>query len=261
MRFNDQVALITGASSGIGAAMARELASQGAHIVLCARRVDRLAELAREIQSKYGRKAIPVACDVTRDGDLERAVAQAEKELGRLDIVIANAGYAAAGRLEQVTLQHYRKQLETNVFGVLRTVYASLEALKKTKGRIVLIGSIAGAISIPENTPYSMSKNAIRGLADGLSTELAYYGISVTHIMPGFINTPIFNVDNNGELQEKAEWLPPKMLMMAPEKAAKQIVSAAYHRRSEKIITLHAKAVHLAKRLFPGLVRRVLAKY
>src|SRR5262245_33715469 len=123
MRFQDQVAFITGASSGIGANLAREFAAEGAHVVLCARRADRLLELAKEIESKHGRRALPVTCDVTQDGDLERAAGEAEEKLGRIDVVVANAGYAAGGRLEQISLEVYRKQFETNVFGVLRTIY------------------------------------------------------------------------------------------------------------------------------------------
>lgn len=260
MRFADHVAFITGASSGIGAALAREFAAQGADVVLCARRRERLAQLADEIHSKYGKKALAIECDVTRDGDLEKAVAQAEKELGRIDVVVANAGYAVAGRLEQLSFDHYRRQFETNVFGVLRTIYTTLEPLKKSRGRLVLIGSIAGALSIPNNTAYSMSKNAIRGLAEGLSTELAFHGISVTHIMPGFIGTEIFTIDNEGKPMEKAEFLPPKILTMSAETAARQIARAAYHRRRERVVTLHGKAVVMTKRLFPGLVRIALTK-
>jgi short-subunit dehydrogenase len=260
MRFKDQVAFITGASSGIGAALAREFAAEGAHLVLGARRKERLEDLAKEIHTKYGTKAIALECDVTRDGDLEKAVSEAERELGRIDIVVANAGYSVLGRLEELSMELYRKQFETNVFGVLRTVYATLGALKKTRGRLVLIGSIAGHVSIPGNTAYSMSKNAIRGLAEGLSHELSYHGISVTHIMPGFVGTEIFSINNNGKLMEKPEFLPPKLLIMPAETAARQIARATYRRRRERIITLHAKAVALTKRLFPGLVRIALTK-
>jgi short-subunit dehydrogenase len=259
--FRNQVVLITGASSGIGAAMAREFASQGADLILCARRADRLAELAREINQRYQRKAVPLSCDVTRDGDLEKVVAQALKEFGKLDVVVANAGYAVGGRLEQISLDLYRQQFETNVFGVLRTIYASLEALKETKGRIVIIGSIAGHLSIPASTAYSMSKNALRGLAEGLSTELAFHDISVTHIMPGFIGTEIFYIGNDGKPTQQPEFVPPRAITMAPEKAARQIVSATFARKRERVLTFHGKATVAMKRLCPNLVRRGLARF
>src|SRR6185295_3575311 len=109
-----KVALITGASAGIGAALARELARDGADLVLAARREDRLRDLAREIEAT-GRNAIVVGCDVTRDGDLERAVAAAVERYGRLDIAIANAGFGVAGPVEGLKLDDFRRQLETNV--------------------------------------------------------------------------------------------------------------------------------------------------
>src|SRR4051812_7084707 len=111
-----KVALITGASAGIGAALARELARDGAGLVPAPRREDRLRELAHEIEA-MGRHAIVVGCDVTCDGDLERAVAAAVERYGRLDIAIANAGFGVAGLVAELRLDDFRRQLETNVFG------------------------------------------------------------------------------------------------------------------------------------------------
>jgi NAD(P)-dependent dehydrogenase (short-subunit alcohol dehydrogenase family) len=171
-RFDGQVVLITGASSGIGASLAREFAREGAHLVLVARRVERIEELAAELTSA-GRRSIAVAGDVTADGDMERAVELARKEFGRLDVAVANAGILVRGRLMTLSLNDYRKQMETNTFGVLRTVMAAIPALQETKGRIVIIGSLIGMVSIPGGTPYCMSKFALNGLADGLSHEMA----------------------------------------------------------------------------------------
>ena len=136
-RFQEQVVLITGASSGIGAALAREFARQGAHIVLMARRAERIEALAEEL-SGGGRSSLAITGDVTRDGDPERAVDLARSKFGRLDVAVANAGFSVGGRLVDLTLDDYRRQLETNVFGVLRTLYAALPELRKTQGRIVV---------------------------------------------------------------------------------------------------------------------------
>src|SRR5205823_8818722 len=129
-----------------GEAVARELAKNGADVALLARRVDRLEKLAGEI-AQGGRRAIAVPCDVTKDGDLERATERIKKELGRIDIVVANAGFGVVGRFEKLKLADYRRQFETNVFGVLRTIYATLEEIKRTKGRIVVMGSVNGHVS------------------------------------------------------------------------------------------------------------------
>src|SRR6185437_7835510 len=193
-----QTVLITGASSGIGEALAREYARLGANLILCARRLDRLEELAREL-SGVGRGVIAVRADVSKDGEIERAVSEGVARFGRLDLVLANAGFGVGGRFDQLSLEDYRRQFEVNVFGVLRTVRAGLDELKKTKGRIVLIGSVLGLLCAPETTPYSMSKFAITSLAQGLQAELAGFGVSVTLILPGFVDTSIFDVSNRNE--------------------------------------------------------------
>src|SRR5690349_5319628 len=125
-----KVTLITGASSGIGAALGRELARRGARPVLAGRRQDRLEALAQEIQEAGG-QALAVQCDVTRDGDLERAASRAREAFGGIDVVVANAGNGVTGTMESLTLEDVRRQFETNVFGVLRTVYAALPDVKR----------------------------------------------------------------------------------------------------------------------------------
>ncbi|HEX5814554.1 MAG TPA: SDR family NAD(P)-dependent oxidoreductase, partial [Methylomirabilota bacterium] len=147
----------------MGAALAREFARRGADVVLAARRVDRLDALAQDLERR-GRRALAVACDVTRDGDVERAVAAARAAFGRLDVVVANAGFGVVGAVERLTLDDYRRQFETNVFGVLRTVRAALPELKRTAGRLAIVGSVSGHVATPGSSPYAMSKFAVRAL-------------------------------------------------------------------------------------------------
>jgi NAD(P)-dependent dehydrogenase (short-subunit alcohol dehydrogenase family) len=259
-RFDGQVALITGASSGIGAALAREFAREGAHTVLLARRVERIQALAGELTSG-SRRSLAMAGDVTREGDLERAVELARREFGRLDVAVANAGFSVAGRLLDLSLDDYRRQLETNVFGVLRTLMATLPALRETRGRIVLIGSMFGMMSIPGATPYCMSKFALAGMAGGLAQELAPYGVSVTHIMAGVIETQIYQVDNQGVFSDAPPRRPPpKLLKLPADQAARQIVTAAWRRKRSYILPKHAKMAVFVQRHFPGLVYWAVAR-
>jgi len=251
-RFAGQVALITGASSGIGASLAREFAREGAHTVLVARRVERIEALAAELTGD-GRRALAIAGDVTRDGDLERAVDLARRELGRLDIAVANAGILVRGRIVDLTLDDYRKQLETNTFGVLRTVMAALPALRETHGRIVFLGSLIGMVSIPGGTPYCMSKFAINGLADGLNHELAPYGISVTHVMSGFVRTEIYR---NVKLRRP----PHKLITLTPDQAARRIVTAAFRRRRTLTLPWPTKIAILLQRHFPWIVYHAIER-
>src|SRR5512136_573327 len=115
--YSGTVTFITGASSGIGAALAREIARQGGDLALAARRETRLQDLSEEIRG-MGRRALALKCDVTRDGDMEEAAAKAREEFGRIDYVIANAGFGVIGKMEKLSLEDYRHQFETNVFGV-----------------------------------------------------------------------------------------------------------------------------------------------
>jgi short-subunit dehydrogenase len=246
------VAFITGASSGIGAALAREFSRRGAAIALAARRFDRLEMLAQEIGAGGGR-AVALACDVTRDGDLERAVAGAQERFGRIDIAVANAGFGVIGPFERLTVDDYRRQFETNVFGVLRTVHATLDELKRTRGRLTIIGSMAGHLSAPGTSAYSMSKFAVRALAEALGHELRPAGVSVTLISPGFVESEIHQIDNRGMHRPNARD-PVKHLRMPADKAARQIVAATIRRRRERVITAHGKLFVFVSRHAPGLL-------
>jgi NAD(P)-dependent dehydrogenase (short-subunit alcohol dehydrogenase family) len=242
-RFDGQVALITGASSGVGAALAREFARQGAHTVLMARRAERVQQLAAEL-SDAGERSLAIAGDVTRDGDVERAVDLARKEFGRLNIAVANAGILVTGQLADLTLDDYRRQLETNVFGVLRTVFAVLPALRETRGRLVIIGSLLGMISTPRCTPYCMSKFALVGLSGGLSHELAPYGISLTQVTLGSVDTEIYG----------GRYTPAKSITVSAPAAARRIVSAVYRRKRSEILPAPARIAVFLQRHFPALV-------
>jgi len=259
-RFAGQVAFVTGASSGIGAALARELGREGADLALLARRTDRLAALAAELE-RGGRRAVALACDVTRDGDLERAVAAARAALGRIDVVVANAGFGVVGPLARLALDDYRRQFETNVFGVLRTIYATLPDLQRARGRLVIIGSVSGWVATPASSPYAMSKFALRGLAEALGHELAPHGVSVTLISPGFVESEIRRVDNLGVLRAAAPEPLPAWLVMPAARAARRIARAVARRRREVVLTGLGKVAVFLQRHAPWLVARGVRRF
>ena len=230
-------------------------------MVLAARRRDRLESLAAEIEA-IGCRAVVAPCDVTREGDLERAAAAGRAALGKLDVVVANAGFGVTGLLERLSLDDFRRQLETNVFGVLRTIYATLEDLKKSRGRLVVIGSVSGHVAVAGSSAYSMSKFAVRGLAASLGHELAEHGASVTLISPGFIESEIRQVDNRGVRRAEKPAPPiPAALVMATPTAARKIVSAVARRRREVVITGFGKAAVLLQRHLPGLLAAIIRRF
>ncbi|MBZ5588498.1 MAG: SDR family oxidoreductase [Acidobacteriia bacterium] len=254
-----KVVLITGASSGIGEALAREFANRGAAVALLARRAERLDALAAELHA-LGRRALAIPCDVTRDGDLEGAVGRVMAEFGRLDVAVANAGFGVVGNLADLSLDDYRRQFEPNVFGVLRTTYAVLDALTLSRGTLVLMGSVSGHLAAPSASAYAMSKFAVRALAGALRGELAPRGVGVVLISPGFVHSEISRVDNHGRFHPQAHEPSHRRFEMSTERAARQIVRAVSRRRRERVITAHGKLAVLLARHTPRLVAWVLER-
>jgi NAD(P)-dependent dehydrogenase (short-subunit alcohol dehydrogenase family) len=248
------VVLITGASSGIGEALALEYARRGHHLALLARRDDRLSAVAVRVERAGGR-ALPIRCDVRDDASVQVAVGSAASQLGGLDIVVANAGFGVSARFERLTLDDYRRQFETNVFGVLRTVQASLPFLLRSRGRLALMGSVAGYVAAAGMSPYAMSKFAVRGLADSLREEVRPAGVSVTLISPGFVDSEIRRVGRDGVFRENAPEPVPAWLRVPTPRAARAVVRAIDRRCPEAVITAHGKAMVLLARHAPGTIR------
>lgn len=257
--FSNQIVLITGASSGIGQALARQFAQAGAKLVLTARRKERLDALAAELKQQ-GTQALAIACDVTQAEDLVAAVQETHQTLGKIDIVVANAGYAAINSFEQLSIEDYRKQLETNLFGVIHTIKATLEDLQAQHGTLALLGSLSGHISTPYSSAYAVSKFALRALGNSLHSEFAAKDISVVLISPGFIHSEIHMVDQHGKHQGHRKSQVPPWLPMKAEVAARKILKAIHRKKREYILTGHGKLVYYLNRLFPGLIQWYLKR-
>jgi len=198
MTNSDPVFLITGASSGIGAATARHAAQAGYRLVLAARSLDRLNQLAEELGGEE--RAIALGCDVTEWEQQEAMVAAALERYGRLDVAFANAGFGAARGFLKETPEHWRSMVLTNVYGAALTIRASMPAIKDQRGHILLTGSVAGRRALPGSL-YSSTKWAITGMGESLRQELNGTGVRVTVIEPGGVDTPFFDSRSSGRLE------------------------------------------------------------
>jgi NADP-dependent 3-hydroxy acid dehydrogenase YdfG len=194
---HDKVFLITGASSGIGAATARHAAQVGYRLVLAARSTDKLDALAAELGGP--RRALAVRCDVTEWDDQQAMVSTTLDRFGRLDVAFANAGFGASRGFLADTPEHWRQMVLTNVLGAAYTIRAALSALKQTAGHVLLTGSVAGRRPI-KGSLYSSTKWAITGMGESLRQDVHGTGIRVTVVEPGQVDTPFFDSPSEGRL-------------------------------------------------------------
>jgi NADP-dependent 3-hydroxy acid dehydrogenase YdfG len=187
------VVLLTGASSGIGEAIAVQLAERGCRVVGLARRAARLASLAARLGPD---RFVGVVGDVCEAEVRGRFVAAALERFGRIDVLINNAGWGLRGPLERVDLDAVRANYETNVFALLGLTQLALPHLREARGRVINIGSVAGRIARPLTSVYDSTKHAVEALTDGLRGELKPWGVHVALIRPGFIETEFVDAAN-----------------------------------------------------------------
>jgi NADP-dependent 3-hydroxy acid dehydrogenase YdfG len=186
----DPVFLITGASSGIGAATARAAADAGYRLALAARSIDKLRDLAAELGGDE--RALAVKCDVTEWADQEAMVGHVLDRFGRLDVAFANAGFGVKRGFRNETPEVWREMVLTNVYGAALTVRATIDALTASQGHLLLTGSVAGRRALPGSL-YSVTKWAVTAMGEGARQELNGTGVRVTLIEPGAVDTPFFD--------------------------------------------------------------------
>jgi len=186
----DPVFLITGASTGIGAATARAAAEEGYRLVLAARSQERLEALAGELGG--AERALAVRCDVTEWGEQEAMAQSALDAFGRIDVVFANAGFGAKRGFLEETPEFWRSMVLTNVYGAACTLRATIPALKESRGHLLLTGSVAGRVALPGSL-YSCTKWAVTAMAEAARGDLQGTGVRVTLIEPGMVDTPFFD--------------------------------------------------------------------
>jgi NAD(P)-dependent dehydrogenase (short-subunit alcohol dehydrogenase family) len=251
---------ITGGGSGIGRALAEAFARQGAEVAVSGRRLAKLEETV-EVIDDLGGRGLAVQCDVTDEEQVVAAVETVVEAFGQLDVAIANAGFGVGGRVEDLSADEWRRQLDVNVVGAAITARHALPALRATDGRIVLMGSVAGTVAQPGNSAYCASKYAVRAIGQALAMELADEDVSCTLIQPGFVESEIGQVDNQGRFREDWDDKRPQQLMWPADKAARVILKAIAKRKREFTFTGHGKVASFFGKHAPGLVHHAITKF
>lgn len=256
-RFENRVVAITGGSRGLGLVLARELAREGAKLVLLARD-PRALERARDELTDLGADVLAIACDVRDPRAVVSAVERTIGTFGRIDVLVNDAGILQAGPLEHMLLEDFEDAMDTNCMGALHTTLAVVPHMRRAGGgRIANIASVGGLIPVPHMLPYTASKFALVGLSEGLRIELAKDRIVVTTVCPGLMRTgsPV-NVSFKGDAKKEFAWfaLSDRMPLLAMDarKAALKILAGIRRGDAQLLVggpTRLAKIVHA---LLPG---------
>jgi NAD(P)-dependent dehydrogenase (short-subunit alcohol dehydrogenase family) len=251
--FESKTIVITGASEGIGRALALALAPQRANLVLAARSRERLDEAVRECEAA-GARALAVPTDVTDPAACKALVDRALAAYGGLDVLVCNAGRTMWARLDEITdLSIFERLMRLNYLGGVYCTYHALPHLKRSRGLIVGVASVAGLTGVPCRTAYSASKHAQFGFFDSLRIELAGTGVDVTTIAPDFVVTEIHRRALKGDGSPLVQSPIKEGKVMSAAACAALIVDAMEHRRRLVIGSLRGKVGRWARLLAPQL--------
>ena len=252
----DSCGIITGSSTGIGRALAIELARAGAQSVLVARSATKLAALSEQLRQD-GYKSHDLAGDVT-DPELRRRVIQAaEEHWGKLDFLINNAGVGALGRFEDAASDRLRAVMEVNFFAAAEMIRTSLPLLRRGQRPIIVnVGSILGHRGIPHSSEYCASKFALCGFTESIRTEFSRHGVDVLLVSPGTTQTDFFQ---HALEARQVPW--PEQRGVSPELVARRIIQAMQRGRREIVVNPRGQALLLLNRFCPRLVDRIMRRY
>jgi short-subunit dehydrogenase len=249
--------ILTGASSGIGWALAHELVKAGARVALAARSTDKLHALAQELKARGG-EALVVPADVTRAEDRARLMEASVRALGGLDILINNAGVGASGFFREATEARLRQVFEVNFFGATELTRLGLPHLLQGRTPLLVnISSVIGRRGVPGYTEYCSSKFALCGWSEALRAELAHQGVQVLLVCPGLIATPF----REHQVEDKLRFKWQEARAMSADKCARQILAAMRRRKSEVTITWGGKTLVWANKLLPRIVDWFAARH
>src|SRR5687767_12530070 len=254
MEVKGKIVIVTGASSGIGEATAREFAKEGAKVVLAARRVDRLESLAREIAALgTGAEALVVQADLSKLEDIQALISKTLERYGRIDVLVNNAGFGRLDWLENLDpVKDIQSQFDVNVLGVIQTTRQALPIMiKQRSGHIINMCSMAGLVATPTYTIYAACKHAVHGFSEALRREVKPWGIDVSMIYPGGVATEFAH---NAGIKRKTNATTPKFLLLSAEDVGRAVLQLVRRPRAMWIIPWLWSVTALINKLFPSFV-------
>ncbi|MBL8101598.1 MAG: SDR family oxidoreductase [Anaerolineales bacterium] len=254
MDIKGKVVIVTGASSGIGEATAREFGREGAKVILAARRVDRLQALALEIDSmNTGAETLVIQADLSKLEDIQMLVSQTLERFKRIDILVNNAGFGRLDWLEKLDpVNDIQAQIDVNVMGVIQTTRQVLPVMMKQRaGSIINMCSMAGLVATPTYTIYAASKHAVHGFSEALRREVKPWGIDVSLIYPGGVVTEF---SQHAGIRRKTKATTPKFMLLTAEQVAQAVVKLVRRPRRMWIIPWLWSVTMFMNRFVPGFV-------
>ena len=252
----NKVVVVTGASSGIGEAMAREYAKMGAKIVMAARREEELRRIAEEIESAGG-TVVYVACDVVREEDCKHLIEVAIEEFGGVDVMICNAGLSMRALFDDCDLAVLHRLMDVNFWGTVNCTKYALPHLQRSKGSLVGISSVAGIHGLPGRTGYSASKYAMTGFLDTIRIENLKKGVHVMTACPGFTASNVRFSALTADGTQQGETPRNEAKMMTPERVAHLVARGLMRRKRLCLMEWEGRLTHFLKKICPGFVDRL----
>jgi short-subunit dehydrogenase len=253
--FSDKIIVITGASSGIGRALAESALKKGARVALCARNLEKLKAAFPGADME---RVLLFGADVSKEEDSRNFIAEAIKKWGRVDVLVNNAGISMRALFEEADLDVIREVMDINFWGSVYCTKYAVSSIREHKGVIVSVSSIAGYRGLPGRTGYSASKFALQGFMEALRTELLETGAHVMWVSPGFTSSNIRNTALSADGRSQKETPLKESELMSAEECAERILDAVAKRKRTVVMTGQGKLTVFLNKFLPGLTDRLV---
>jgi len=257
MEFKNKTAWITGASSGIGKAIAYELGFKKSKVVLAARRIEKLKDIEAELKT-VGIEVFSCPTDVSKEADCKNLIEKTIERFGTIDVLINNAGISMRAMFEDTELDVLRRVMDVNFWGTVMCTKYAMPYLTKAKGTVIGVSSVAGYRGLPGRTGYSASKFAMHGFLESLRTEHYNTGVNVLLICPGFTASEIRETALIADGSQQGKSPKEETKMMTAEEVAKEVIKSIENNTRDKVLTRQGKMTVMVNKLLPSFMDKMV---